>query len=555
MDINKHVLKWNNLLSKGSINSHLYIDEYNKDKKRVNEIYNIKYRRVLDVELESLVQLDALRRLENKTQVFAFKGDGKVRTRLTHSLDAMNVGICLGTIIFNTLKHEYNKLLKDHKLDEKKKDFFDEIKYLESLPFVLRNAALIHDIGNPPFGHRGEDLISNWTEKNIQKYYINKKTLEVTKMVSKNKSDYVCLKSLIDCGEYRDLMHFEGNAELLRVFSKLSYFMNDGISIATMSACMKYIAQIENMNKNDKYLGFHKLGYYYSEKEIVDLIQKEVGTKRRNPTAFLLEACDDIAYRLHDIDDCIKSGHISLADFLLEIRNAFEKEIKTLKDEKRIAKTGVYKNILEILCKIVGMNETLTTNLDEICFKLIDQLKSIDRPYLKYEYEKLLSFLRIGIIESVAKEFTDKIDEIMSDQFNQELCEVCDFSFVFSASRSIMENHIYKLYEVRSDEISEYKIVDVLMDNLIKAVFNKKTLNSKPIVGVYIPLDIFISKRFFEAADKEIAKKISDLNKELKRDELRNYVYYKLRCVVDNIAGMTDNYALKVYKKMQALID
>ena len=565
MDIGKHTLKWRQLLSTESINSHLYYDDYQSDDEKINKLFVIKNKTIFDVELDSILQLDALRRLENKTQVFAFKGDGKVRTRLTHSIDAMNVGYLLGTKIADILYKKYKtERLKLEKLDkDKNKTLINNLRSNEKaiyyLPLVLRNAALLHDIGNPPFGHRGEALITNWLEKNLDHYHINKKDLKITKSNFIDNSTLPSFGFLLQTKNnlYQDIKMFEGNAELIRLITKLSYFINGGISIGTLSACMKYTADInDEPNENKKYIGHHKLGHYFSEKDIVNTIRNKVGTNNRNPSAFLLEASDDIAYRLHDIDDCIKSGHINLNDFLHFVHKSYLEEKKDLK-RIPIGKTNSYKKFLSILCDAFGVKIEKGDRIEEIYQNLKEIIKEMDSPTNTYAYEKIKTYLRLGCIDSVAKVFVDNIDSIMGDNFNESLSELCDYSFVFNASSKIMKQKIYNSYQVRIDEVAEYKIVNVLMENLINSVFNKRSQNDdKTIDKIYGQLEVYSSKRFLYACEQEILNKVGEFSMvEASAENLGFYVYYKLRCVIDNISGMSDDYSLSVYKKMQAVID
>ncbi|CAD0230683.1 dGTP triphosphohydrolase [Planktothrix agardhii] len=92
---------------------------------------------------DRLVFSSPFRRLKDKTQVFSLAKNDYIRTRLIHSLEVSCVGRSLGTIVGYEIKER-------HKLDEfTASDFGD----------IVAAACLAHDIGNPPFGHAGEDAI------------------------------------------------------------------------------------------------------------------------------------------------------------------------------------------------------------------------------------------------------------------------------------------------------------------------------------------------------------------------------------------------------------
>ena len=90
----------------------------------------------------------ALRRMHDKTQVFPLTTDDNIHSRLTHSMEVMSVGYSLGVRISenDTIKQKFSG----------KRDLFREI------PIIMKNICLIHDIGNPPFGHFGETVIQNY---------------------------------------------------------------------------------------------------------------------------------------------------------------------------------------------------------------------------------------------------------------------------------------------------------------------------------------------------------------------------------------------------------
>ena len=91
----------------------------------------------------------SFRRLQDKTQVFALDQSDFVRTRLTHSLEVSSFAKSLGQMIFLALMQK-----------NKQPAVTDAIK--EQACSVLECAGLIHDIGNPPFGHFGEEYIRDW---------------------------------------------------------------------------------------------------------------------------------------------------------------------------------------------------------------------------------------------------------------------------------------------------------------------------------------------------------------------------------------------------------
>ena len=95
---------------------------------------------------DRIVFTSAFRRLKDKTQVFPLAQSDYVRTRLTHSLEASCVGRSLGLMVGRAIVDRHGLAPDVHPSD---------------FGSVVAAACLAHDIGNPPFGHAGEDAIGN----------------------------------------------------------------------------------------------------------------------------------------------------------------------------------------------------------------------------------------------------------------------------------------------------------------------------------------------------------------------------------------------------------
>ncbi|MGB0958567.1 MAG: HD domain-containing protein [Litorivicinus sp.] len=93
---------------------------------------------------DRIIFSDAFRRLGSKTQVHPLPENDQVRTRLSHSLEVSCVGRTFGMVAGEWLAQQGELPSGLHPDD---------------LGTVVQAAALAHDIGNPPFGHAGEDAI------------------------------------------------------------------------------------------------------------------------------------------------------------------------------------------------------------------------------------------------------------------------------------------------------------------------------------------------------------------------------------------------------------
>ncbi len=153
--------------------------------------HDVQERKPFCSDYDTIICSTLFRRLQDKAQVFPLDEDDYVRTRLTHSLEVSAIGKRLGEYVFRKLKKE-NK--DSWFLTHTEKEFSD----------VLLCAGLVHDIGNPPFGHFGEYSIREWFHNNLHTLQVGDRS--VTQILSKWQS--------------QDLIHFEGNAQSIRLLSK-----------------------------------------------------------------------------------------------------------------------------------------------------------------------------------------------------------------------------------------------------------------------------------------------------------------------------------------------
>ncbi|RKH73521.1 dNTP triphosphohydrolase [Corallococcus interemptor] len=227
-----------------------------------------------------------VRRLKDKTQVFPLEPNDAVRTRLTHSME-------VSTLARGLARGAARWMLREHHLES--------VQQVLDIEAIAATCGLIHDLGNPPFGHAGEEAISSWFKKNFgeagQALYPGTERLPAR------------------VGQLRnDFLMFEGNAQTLRIVSRLqlladSYGLN--LTVGTLSAAMKYTAASDATSEGGS-ADTKKPGYFASEQNKVDLIRSLTGTgSARNPIAYLVEACDDMVYATVDIEDGVKKGIVS----------------------------------------------------------------------------------------------------------------------------------------------------------------------------------------------------------------------------------------------------
>lgn len=255
---------------------------------------------------DRIIFSSAFRRLQNKTQVFPLPGSVFVHNRLTHSLEVSSVGRSLGSIIGEFIHDNFQS-----DLTEDSKSF-----YLHNLGNVVAAACLCHDVGNPAFGHSGEDAIASYFDR--------------------NEND---LKPKFNDKEWADLVNFEGNANAIRVLAHQQQGKDAGgsqLTFTTLASIAKY--PCEAIAKKKGIIHRKKFGFFQNEKETFLEIAKatnliseseEPHIFKRHPFVWLVEAADDICYNIIDMEDAHRLGIVSTAD----CKNLFFELVKSETDD------------------------------------------------------------------------------------------------------------------------------------------------------------------------------------------------------------------------------
>ncbi|UAW99563.1 deoxyguanosinetriphosphate triphosphohydrolase [Halopseudomonas nanhaiensis] len=225
----------------------------------------------------------AFRRLGKKTQVHPVSSNDHIHTRLTHSLEVGCVGRSLGMRVGEMLRSELPEWCQP-----------------ADLGVIVQAACLAHDIGNPPYGHSGEDAIRHWFHQAARQGWLD---------------------PLTDA-QRSDFLNFEGNAQGFRVLTELEYHQFEGgmrLTYATLGAYLKYPWTSRHADS----LGYkkHKFGCYQAEYPLLEQIADKLGLPMqdeqcwgRHPLVYLVEAADDICYGLIDLEDGMEMELLDYAE-------------------------------------------------------------------------------------------------------------------------------------------------------------------------------------------------------------------------------------------------
>lgn len=355
-----------------------------------------------EVDYDRVVFSSSFRSLQDKTQVIPLSETDFVHTRLTHSLEVSVVGRTLGRKVGQELLKRHPELVA---LGYTFNDF----------GAIVAAASLMHDIGNPPFGHSGE--------KAIGEYFKTGKGLKY--------------KEALSPIEYQDLIDFEGNANGFKIVTETKAGIEGGLrlSYATLGAFMKYPKE-SLPKKPTSAISDKKYGFFQSDKEVfLDVVQevgliskfKEHTAYRRHPLAFLVEAADDICYTIIDFEDGINLGLID-EDYALEYMS---KLIHRINREKYYA---------------LEHTKDRTAYLRAIAISaLIDEAVTI---------------------------FLDNEAKILAGEFHRSLLDKCKYEAQINDIIKISVEKIYHSKEVIEKEVAGYRIIADLLDVFINALNN-----------------------------------------------------------------------------------
>ncbi|ACZ11988.1 dGTPase [Sulfurospirillum deleyianum] len=450
-----------------------------------------------------ILSAPAFRRLQKRTQVFALELNASIRTRLTHSLEVSQTARFIAKNILSKLEKDG---LATYGLEGCKNAFIS----------TSEMTSLLHDIGNPPFGHFAEQTINKWIKENAL-------PLIETFPASTDKTKE--LKATLS----QDLCNYDGNAQAIRVITKLQRL---NLSYTQIASVVKYTrgAYEEKPTKGEPfdYL-MKKPGFYYSEKGFIEKIQDKLNIKHgcRFPLTYIMEAADDISYLTADLEDSVEKGILNLDKVYELIKAECEKEGETY--------------------------------LLEVIQDRYDQAKKNDEPY---QFSMFFTLVRAKLVTSLVYHVVDiyinNHEAIFEGSFNSALLEYDKESKYYKAIKilqAISAKHIYQNKDVQTLELQGYTIINGLL-NIFKPLLELTCKDFEALLHDE-RIECFIAMRLIKRiSSKQIVAYQNDV-KALNREDTEQFEllewYHRVRLVIDYISGMTDDFALHEYQTLLAL--
>lgn len=439
----------------------------------------------------------SFRRLQQKAQVFSLEPNSSVRTRLTHSLEVSDIGRTLA----NSIAYE---LCSRNLLSP------DNIHVVVS---IVENACLLHDIGNPPFGHFGEAAIKDWAQDYVKRHKCNP-------------ADVSAFNSLME-----DFLQFDGNPQGFRTVTRLHSERDDkglNLTYSTLLCILKYSrAAGEKIESSEGVSSdiVKKAGYFQSEKELVEKIYSEsnLAIHHRYPFTYIMEAADDIAYCMSDIADGIEKGILTEKSFL----EAFIQEW----NHAYVDESGKPLPIPVKLPSIDSINELNGFNLD------------ISIPWSK------------AASKEAVNNFMSHIEEVSAGTAGSLISKNGKIGRVLATVKRVSRKYLYTSIKAESIELTGFSVITGILKRYerllqLPAEEFRKIVNREQIDGRDYERRLFnrLGTRYVKAY--QYALENIDMNNEHDSTyELR----LRIHLIIDHISGMTDEFALETYQMLEGI--
>lgn len=419
-----------------------------------------------------------VRRMADKTQVFPLERNDVVRTRLTHSHEVANLARAMGVdLVFN------HAVAQDRALS------------MRDLPTLLATLGLAHDLGNPPFGHQGERAMQTWFERHAAVVLADGHGLTPAMRL--------------------DFLRFEGNAQTLRLLTKLQIINDDfglNLTYATLAALLKYpLASDEVVTEHAMW---PKHGFFQSEAALVQEVWAATGLQagQRHPLTFVLEACDDIAYCVLDAEDAVKKRLVSFHDILAFLRHAAGQDAT-------VAWVCAEAEREHRLYRDAGVSPAELNDISMQVFRI-----------------RAIGASMRALTEGWLRHHT----AILAGTFRGDLLQASSAAAFIASLRQFNQRHVYRHPSVLKLELRGFEVIHELMDMLWFAITDREA-GSPAHAARRSPFAAYAYGRLSENYRRVFESPRNPM-------PLR---YREAQLLTDMIAGMTDSYAVALCDELR----
>ncbi|AZZ44687.1 dGTPase [Pseudomonadaceae bacterium SI-3] len=454
-----------------------------------------------------IINSAAVRRLQQKTQVFPLERNAAVRSRLTHSLEVQQTG----RFIVRTLYKQLGERAAHYGLDG-----------LEgALESLVEMTCLMHDIGNPPFGHFGEFAIGEWFKRHLEKLFD-------AAVPDEQGNNALRSRMLID------LEQFEGNAQAIRLVVSL---LRLNLTYTQTAGLLKYVRAAYAPKPTKGTPGaclLKKPGFYLSEEPFVAELQAALGLLpgTRHPVAYIMEAADDIAYCLADIEDSVEKGIFTIEQLSQLLIAKFTEHGSP---EEAIASTGrSFRSMVEYA-----------------------QARAAKEPINKVG--EFFIWLRVNLVhplvQHAAQQFIEHIEAVYDGTLDRALLEDASLAnAIVQTFKDVAMDRVFCHREVETLQLQGYRILQGLLDAyspllaVAPETFQALTegrCRSEPHLQM-------LARRLPSQLIKAYHESLKAHPEGSEEQPLWEF-YYRCRMLQDYVSGMTDQLAQDEYRTLSAL--
>jgi dGTPase len=525
----KSRMEWTRLLSTARVSS---FDVCKTTQPKASQY--IDPRSPFERDYDQLVFSYPFRRLQDKTQVIPFPEFDFVHTRLTHSLEVASIGRSLGKLAASRIFKELpDSFIQDNKL------------CIGDIGALVAAACLAHDIGNPPFGHSGEDSISHYfgNKSNVFGGYTSEHygfqedeplldgDYPFSLDYNRANRTYIPAKTFHDHSKkWNDLIKFEGNANGFRILTRNC---DKGINptAALIGTFTKYPREshlahdpFASLSKKDKPKSQQKYGFFQDQRDLFKQVAENLGLLKvadisefdlafyRHPLAFLMEAADDIAYRIIDFEDGCR---LELIDWQKPYR----------------------------------INDLLKLSPYQIMVSIAKLDESFDEARINEDtdFKEAISYIRAKavnvLVHSVFDIWDANYEAIMTGKFDTALLDSVKNPTItenLNWMEYLVREKVYKYKPVLESEASGFEVMSALIESFAISTSvcfscgEQETAKQKKLVSL-LPQE-------YRLKDE---REPGDLTFEEK--------YERVLRILDYVSGMTDNYAINLYRKIKGI--